>query len=70
MSANYNTLIGSSQGPAMRSTATASSGELSMGNTKVFPFDEMHEITRDKVLTRTALVAPGTRRSSYHVSKI
>jgi hypothetical protein len=48
-SANDSASIGSSQGPA-----APSSGELSVGNTKAFPFDELYEITggfaRDNVL--------------------
>jgi hypothetical protein len=53
-SANYSASIGGSQGPATRGTAAPPSGELSVGNTKAFPFDELYEITggfaRDNVL--------------------
>ncbi|KAL6592644.1 hypothetical protein ACP70R_049319 [Stipagrostis hirtigluma subsp. patula] len=51
-SANYSATTGS-QGPA-RSVAASSSGDLSVGNTKAFTFDELYEITggfaRDNVL--------------------
>ncbi|WVZ81037.1 hypothetical protein U9M48_028464, partial [Paspalum notatum var. saurae] len=42
-SANYNVTTGS-QGPA-RSIATMASGDLSVGNTKAFSFDELYDIT-------------------------
>ncbi|KAF8779285.1 hypothetical protein HU200_002966 [Digitaria exilis] len=42
-SANYSATMGS-QGPA-RSVATSASGDLSVGNTKAFSFDELYEIT-------------------------
>ncbi|KAG0514289.1 hypothetical protein BDA96_10G177900 [Sorghum bicolor] len=42
-SANYSATAGS-QGPA-RSVATSASGELSVGNTKAFMFDELYNIT-------------------------
>ncbi|RLM54162.1 hypothetical protein C2845_PM10G08820 [Panicum miliaceum] len=42
-SANYSATMGS-QGPA-RSVATTASGDLSVGNTKAFSFDELYDIT-------------------------
>ncbi|RLN11715.1 hypothetical protein C2845_PM09G09750 [Panicum miliaceum] len=42
-SGNYSATLGS-QGPA-RSVATTASGDLSVGNTKAFSFDELYDIT-------------------------
>ncbi|KAL6909809.1 hypothetical protein ACP4OV_001468 [Aristida adscensionis] len=44
-SANYSATTTGSQGPARSAAAAASSGELSVGNTKAFTFDELYEIT-------------------------
>jgi hypothetical protein len=68
MSVIYNTLIGSSHGAVTWSTVAASSGELSVGNTKSFPFDETYEIARDKVLREdnfSGITTPQRATSSW-----